>query len=252
MTETLPEHVLKNRALWDGIAHEWVAGGERAWADAEPSWGIWHIPESTLNLLPDLRGKRAIELGCGTGYISAWMVRRGAEVVAIDNSAGQIATACRLQQEHGLAFEIIHGNAETVPCPDATFDFAISEYGAALWCDPYVWIPEAARLLKPGGRLVFLSNSPLLVCCFPDEGDATTTLQRPYFGMHREEWPDGGVEFHLPHSTMIRHLEQSGFKFVDLIELQAPEGSPTQFDVPGDWAHQWPSEDVWLAERRPD
>ena len=87
------------------------------------------------------------------------------------------------------------GNAETVPLPDASFDLAVSEYGAALWADPYKWIPEAARLLRPGGRLAFLANSTLLMLCVPDyeaDGPATDRLLRPYFGMHRNEWPDYG------------------------------------------------------------
>ena len=58
-----------------------------------------------------------------------------------------------------------------MPLPDASFDFAISEYGASIWCDPYEWIPEAARLLRPGGRLVFLVNAPLIMLCGPDDED---------------------------------------------------------------------------------
>ena len=45
-------------------------------------------------------------------------------------------------------FPLIHGNAENIPLPDNTFDVAISEYGASGWCDPTLWIPEAARLLR--------------------------------------------------------------------------------------------------------
>ena len=113
-------------------------------------------------MLPDdLAGLDAIELGCGTAYVSAWMARRGARPVGIDNSAKQLETAARLQREHGIEFPLIHGNAERVPYPDASFDFAISEYGAVLWADPEAWVPEAARLLRPGGRLHVLTNHVL-------------------------------------------------------------------------------------------
>ena len=107
-------------------------------------------------------GKDSIELGCGTAYISAWLSRRGARVVGIDNSEAQLDTARRLQRQYGLDFPLIHGNAESIAYPDASFDFAISEYGACLWADPYLWVPEAARLLRSGGQLVFLTNSFLL------------------------------------------------------------------------------------------
>lgn len=42
------------------------------------------------------------------------------------------------------------------PAWHKSFDFAISEYGACLWVDPKKWVAEAARLLRPGGRLHFL------------------------------------------------------------------------------------------------
>lgn len=48
-----------------------------------------------------------------------------------------------------------------VPLEDGSFDVAVSEYGASIWCDPGKWIPEAARLLRPGGEVVFLRNSTL-------------------------------------------------------------------------------------------
>ncbi len=133
----LPEHVRRNRTLWDDWARKFVAAGEEAWAQETPTWGIWSVPESQVGMFPkDLAGKDAIELGCGTAYVSAWLAQRGARVVGIDNSAVQLATARRLQQQYGLAFPLLHGNAEAVPYPDASFDFAISEYGACLWAEP--------------------------------------------------------------------------------------------------------------------
>ncbi len=165
----LPEHVLSNRRYWDAKADSYVAAARRDWAAEEPSWGIWRVPEPRLRMLPaDPSGLDAIELGCGTAYVSSWLARRGAHPVGIDNSERQLQTARAMQAEHGLDFELIHGNAERVPRPDASFDFAISEYGASIWCDPELWIPEAARLLRPSGRLVFLVNSVLMMLCSSD------------------------------------------------------------------------------------
>lgn len=251
----LPEHVLRNRAFWDAQAPDYAAGGARAWARAEPTWGIWRVPESQLGVLPgDLAGQDAIELGCGTAYVSAWLARRGARVVGIDNSAAQLATARHLQREHGLDFPLLHGNAEEVPYPDASFDLAISEYGACLWADPYRWVPEAARLLRPGGGLIFLCNSALLTLCLPDEEDvpATDQLRRPAFGMYRLEWPgDPGIEFHLSHGDWLRLLRRSGFEVEDLIEVRPPDGATTRYRyVTLEWAQKWPAEEIWKARRR--
>jgi len=251
----LPEHVAKNRAYWDAMADQWVEPGRRNWA-SEPHWGIWHIPESDVHLLPaDLDGKDVIELGCGTAYVSAWLARRGARPVGIDNSAEQLKTARTLQDEFGLYFPLLHGNAEHVPFPAESFDLAISEYGAAIWADPYKWIPEAARVLRPGGQLIFLGNSLLFMLTVPDtdaEGPAGDRLIRDYFGMHRFEWPEeDSVEFHLNHGDWMRLLRSSGFEVEDLVELQAPEGATTRFPyVTAEWARHWPSEEVWKARKK--
>lgn len=251
----LPEHVQRNRAAWDKWASEYAAPGEAAWASETPTWGIWDVPESDLKMLPDdLAGQDAIELGCGTAYVSAWLARRGARVVGIDNSAAQLATARRLQQQYGLEFPLLHGNAEAVPYPDASFDFAISEYGACLWADPQRWVPEAARLLRPGGRLVFLTNSHLIALCTPEEDGvaATNQLVRAAFGLYRIEWPNAlEVEFHLSHGDWIRLLRRSGFEIEDLIEVRPPEtATRTRYPfVTLEWAQQWPSEEVWKVRR---
>jgi SAM-dependent methyltransferase len=257
MNDTLPEHVARNRAHWDTLAAEYAAYGEESWTTDEPRWGIWGIPEADLHLLPDdLAGKDVIELGCGTAYVSAWLARRGARVTGIDNSPAQLETARRLQRQHGLDFPLLLGNAEEVPLPGESFDFAVSEYGAALWADPYRWIPEAARLLRPGGELMFLTNGLILMLAVPDlevDGAATETLRRPYFGMHRNEWPDSaGVEFHLGYGDWIRVLRGSGFEVLDLVELRPPPGASTSYEfVTADWARNWPSEEAWKARRRP-
>ncbi|MCB0866126.1 MAG: class I SAM-dependent methyltransferase [Solirubrobacterales bacterium] len=252
-----PDHVLRNREEWDAWASDYVATGERNWSAEEPTWGIWDVPESEVPLLsPDaeLDGIDAIELGCGTAYVSAWLARRGARPVGIDNSAAQLETARRLQAEHGIDFPLLHGNAEEVPLPDASFDLAISEYGASIWCDPYKWIPEAARLLRPGGRLIFLVNSVLEMLCIPDtpEGAVGHELVRPLFGLHRIEWSDDrSVEFHLPHGEMITLLRREGFDVEELIEVRAPEGSTTRYSgITLEWARAYPTEEVWKARKR--
>ncbi len=171
----------------------------------------------------------------------------------MDNSARQLDTARRLQREHGLEFPLIHGNAEEVPLPDASFDLVISEYGAAIWADPYAWIPEASRLLRPGGELLFLGNGTLLMLAVPDEDDipAGRELLRPYFGMHRFEWPgEDSVEFHLGYGDWIRLLRANRFEVLDLVELRPPEGATTSYQfVTTEWARQWPSEQAWKARK---
>ena len=256
----LPDHVVENRRHWDADAPRWVTAGERAWSQDEPSWGLWGISNRELALLPDdLAATRAIELGCGTGYVSAWMRRRGASVYAIDNSSEQLATARRLAAEYGIDdIEWVHGNAEHVDQPDGSFDFAISEHGAAIWCDPHVWIPEAHRLLRSGGSLVFLGNHPFAMICTAVDGasPAGVTLERDYFGLGRLDWTGaaedpGGIEFNMEISSWMRLFDDVGFDIVDFHEIRAPASAEgTEFWVPATWARRFPAEQAWVLVKR--
>jgi SAM-dependent methyltransferase len=230
------------------------ARAEAAWAKDEVDWGIWHVPESELHALPDVTGKDVVELGCGTGYVGAWLKKLGAaRVVGVDPTPAQLQTARRCNERFGLGLEFVEAFAEDVPLPDAAFDLAVSEYGASIWADPGRWIPEAARLLKPGGELVFLRNSTLAILCSPDEDLPTTeTLQRPQFGMYRFQWPGEGVEYHLPHGEWIRLLRANGFEILDLIEIQAPADAETHDHyayVTAEWGRKWPAEEIWVARK---
>lgn len=248
-------HVTRNRAAWDALASEYAEPGRRSWSSPDVAWGVWHVPESRLGVLPEVNGLDVIELGCGTAYVSAWLARRGARPVGVDNSAAQLRTARRLQLEFGLEFPLLHADAEALPFASDSFDLAFSEYGAALWCDPYRWIPEAARVLRRGGRLIFLTNSTLLMLTVPDlesDGPAGVALLRDYFGMHRFDWPDDpGIEFHLTHGDWIRLLRANDFDIEDLIEVQPPEGSVTRYPyITLEWARRWPGEEIWKARKR--
>jgi SAM-dependent methyltransferase len=248
-----PDHVLRNRSAWDRWAAGYAGPGLLNWT-AEPRWGIWGIADEQVGVLPAaLEGRDSIELGCGTGYVSAWLARRGARPVGLDNSSAQLATAAGMQDQFGLRFPLVQASAERVPFSDASFDLAISEYGASIWCDPYTWIPEAARLLRPGGRLIFLVNSVVLMLTVPEQDGlpATEQLLRPYFGMHRFEWPDDeSVEFHLGHGDMIRLLRLCQLEVEDLLELRPPPAATASHPLATiDWARQWPCEEVWKARK---
>jgi SAM-dependent methyltransferase len=247
-----PDYLAANVAEWTKQAADQRVFGHRAWSKAEPSWGIFAVPDAELGLLPaDTSGLRVIELGCGTGYVSAWLARRGARTIGLDPTASQLRIAADLQGEFRLRFPLVRGAAETLPFADDSFDFAISEYGAAIWADPYRWIPEAARVLRPGGELVMLGNSTLLMLCVPDEegGAADARLLRPLFGLHRMDWSDtADTEFHLSHGERIRLLRAHGFEILDLLEIRPQPGAKTRYDfVTAEWANRWPCEEVWRA-----
>jgi SAM-dependent methyltransferase len=256
MSSPEPDSVAVNRAVWTRSNERW--GDAKAldtWRRPEIAWGTWAVPESELHALPDdLAGLDVVELGCGVAYFSAWLARRGARPVGVDPTPAQLETARRCQRETGIEFPLVEAYGEAVPLPDAAFDLVLSEYGASIWADPYRWIPEASRLVRPGGLLVFLRNSTLSILCGPDVGSVGETLVRPQFGMHRFDWrsDDGGIEFHLGHGDWVRVLRANGFELLDLIEIQAPAAAVTHefYDfVAAEWAKQWPSEEIWVARK---
>jgi SAM-dependent methyltransferase len=170
--------------------------------------------------------------------------------VGVDPTPAQLETARRMQAETGIQFPLVEAYAEDVPLPDASFDIVVSEYGASIWADPYKWLPEAARLLREKGRLVFLRNSPLSMLCMTLER-VDECLQRPQHETGRIEWPDTGeVEFHPSHGELIDILRGAGFEIERLIELYAPDDAETHAyygHVTADWARKWPAEEIWVA-----
>ena len=245
------DHIARNRAAWEHGDVNALASGRRARETDELRWGVWQTPESELRLLSGFEpGEDAIELGAGSAATSAWLARHGLRPVAIDISRAQLRTAETLQREFDETFRLLHANAEEVPFDSESFDLAVSEYGASLWCDPRRWVVEAHRLLRPGGRLVFVTASPLLITCTPyDDSAAETRLVREHFARYRVEF-DTTVEFHLSHANWIRLLRVVGFEIDDLIEVQASPGAVPSFGfVTAEWGARWPSEDIWIAHR---
>jgi SAM-dependent methyltransferase len=249
-----PEYVQQNVANWTRANTEYTdASAARAWAHEEITWGVFQAPESKLNLLGDVNGLDVVELGCGTAYFSSWLARRGARVVGVDPTPAQLATARRLQAETGIEFPLVEAIGEDVPLPDSSFDLVLSEYGASLWADPNRWVPEAARLLRPRGRLVFLTNSTVCVLCTTMVG-VGEQLVRPQFELGKWVWPDTNeVEFHLAHGDWIELLHENGFEVERLVELFANPESETHTYykyVTAEWAQKWPPEEAWAARKR--
>jgi SAM-dependent methyltransferase len=245
---------MHNRELWSVVNDQFTDDeADRRWAAGGITWGLFHLPEDDLGLLGDVAGRAVVELGCGTAFVSAGLARAGARPVAVDLSRAQLATARRCQERFGVAFPLVEADAEEVPLRSGTFDLVVSDYGAAPWCEPRSWLSEAARLLRPGGRLVFLTNSVLAGLCVPAEGGvAGDRLLRPQRDLARITWPGGGVEHHPGHGDWVRELRAAGFVIDALYELHPPAGSstPVYYDiVTAEWAERWPAEDVWIAHR---
>ena len=247
----------RNERYWDEYAQGYHMGHEQGLPTDEPTWTVWGTTERELGALGDTRDRDVVELGCGGAQFSIGLARGGARCTAIDVSTEQLALGRRLleaaQEQEGrpLAVELVHADVEDTGLESASFDIAFSDYGASMFADPLRWVPEAARVLRPGGRLVFSSISPMLETCWPsDQSEVADRLVKDYFGMHRFE-ERSAVYYNLPYGEWVRLFRRSGFDIVDLIETRPPEGMETSAWRSANqvaWARRWPAETIWVLE----
>lgn len=239
-----PEHVEANRAAWNAGADEYQRKhGPFLRGDA---WGTWQIPEAELGLLGDVAGKDVLELGCGAARFSIALAARGARCVGLDYSERQLEHARSL----GADFPLVHAAAESVPLPDSAFDVVFSDHGALSWGDPQRVVPEAARLLRAGGLLVFNVTSPFARMCLDEDADEQIErLLRPYFGLHRIDEGDGAATYNLGYGEWIRLLRSNGLAVEDLVEPQPHPGATTSYGIPAEWAERWPAECIWVCRK---
>ena len=100
------------------------------------AWGTSQIPEVELHILGEVEGRDILEFGCGAAQWSIALAQHGARPVGLDLSERQLEHARRLMAEAGVSFPLIHGSAEAVPLPDASFDIVFCDHGAMTFADP--------------------------------------------------------------------------------------------------------------------
>jgi SAM-dependent methyltransferase len=248
----LTPHEAHNRAMWDAYSDEYQAKhGAQLAASGGLAWGTSQIPEAEFRVLGDVSGKDILELGCGAAQWSIALSQAGARPVGLDLSERQLEHARRLMAEAGIDFPLIHGSAEAVPLPDATFDIVFCDHGAMTFADPYRTVPEAARLLRPGGLFAFSHHSPIETICWAlGEEMVGERLVNDYFGMHRFEEDDESY-FQLPYGEWIRLFRANDLVVEDLIEPRPPEGATSSYRNADElaWARRWPSEQIWRLRR---
>ncbi|CAO5153317.1 putative SAM-dependent methyltransferase [Frankia sp. AiPs1] len=262
-------HVRTNRARWNEISDEYqrLNGPQirRQAFTGDISWGLWEIPESRLGVLGEVAGRDVLEMGCGGGQWSTALVRRGARAVGLDLSERQLSHSRRLASDTGLDFPLVQASAEAVPFAEASFDIVFADHGAFSFADPLRAIPEAARVLRPGGLLAFSHVSPIYeITVRPGRDAPGTRLIRDYFGLRLVAEADGLVSMNLPYGAWIRLFRDSGLVVEDLLEPRPPsalsegqaETGPEAEATAGGrgdevWARRWPSECVWRLRKPP-
>jgi SAM-dependent methyltransferase len=248
---TVSDHERHNREFWDADADDYQA--VHAPRVDIPTWGVWELPESELGVIGDVAGLDVLELGCGDARWSVHLARAGARVVALDLSQGQLRHARERITAVEQPIPLVCASAEHVALAPETFDLVVCDHGAMSFCDPHRSVPEVARLLRTGGRLVFSHTTPWPYLTWNFEKERVgRRLRRSYFGMHRfdDGAGEGTVDFQLPYGDWIRCFRRQGLVIDDLVELRAPEHATTTFDdFDARWARRWPAEQIWVTRK---
>ncbi|MFC9795460.1 class I SAM-dependent methyltransferase [Streptomyces sp. NPDC127584] len=239
-----------NRRLWNRISGAYQHAHDPQIGASPRLWGMYSVPDAHLGVLGDVAGKRVLELGCGAGQWSRSLAAEGADVVGIDLSEAQLAAAAAAMGE--ARYPLVQGAAEQLPFADAGFDLVFCDFGGLSWAPPHLAVPQAARVLRPGGRLVFNVASPWFEACYDEQAArVTTTLRQDYFGLSAIGEGDGATSYQLTYGDWVRVLRGAGLVIDDLVEPRPEIGTPNGYNEtdPPDWAHRWPAELLWVTHR---
>jgi SAM-dependent methyltransferase len=233
------ESARANRRWWDAAAPAYLAEHGHDLGDADFLWCPEGLREDDARLLGDVAGRRVLEIGCGSAPCARWLRRAGAEVVALDLSAGMLARAAELNRSTGLAVPLVQAEAAVLPFADGCLDLACSAFGGLPFvADAGAVFAEVARVLRPGGRFVASVNHPMR-WPFPDSPDPEDLRvvssyfdRRPYV-----ETDDDGrtvyVEHHRTVGDWVRAVVGAGLVLTDLLE---PEWTPGRTQDWGQWS----------------
>ncbi|NHA67248.1 class I SAM-dependent methyltransferase [Phycicoccus flavus] len=229
-----------NRAWWDAEAEDYHREHGDFLGDAGFVWGPEGWTEDELGLLDLAPGMTVLEIGAGAAQCSRRLVRDrdDVRVVASDLSRGMLRTAQRLDAGAGRPVPLLQCDGGRLPVADAAVDRVFTAYGVVPFvADSAAVLREAARVLRPGGRLVFSTSHPVR-WAFPDvPGPEGLTATTSYFDRTPYVESSGGVVTYVEHhrtvGDLVRQVVGAGLVLLDLVEPEWPDRNPQTW---GGWS----------------
>jgi SAM-dependent methyltransferase len=139
----------------DSMRSMWMAGDFGVVAKT-----ISGAAESFIDRLGIPSGSRVLDVACGTGNTSIPLARKGCIVTGVDIAPNLLIQARERAAADGLTATFDEGDAEQLPYPDASFDAAVTMFGAMFAPRPELVASELGRVLKPGGLLAMANWNP--------------------------------------------------------------------------------------------
>ncbi len=249
-----------SRLWWDRNADEYQDEHGEFLGDDRFTWCPEGLDEADARLLGDpasLKDADVLEIGAGAAQCSRWLAARGARPVALDISLRQLQHSRRIDLGRGGPMvAVVQADAAVLPFADGSFDLACSAYGAVPFsADTAGLMREVHRVLRPGGRWVFSVTHPIR-WAFPDEpGVEGLTATASYFDRtpYVEQDEQGRATYVEHHRTLgdrVRELTGAGFRLLDLVEPEWPEGLEQEW---GGWSplrgRHLPGTAIFVTER---
>ncbi len=245
-----------SRHWWDLDADNYQAEHGDFLGLVDLVWCPEGLRESEAGLLGPVAGRRILEVGCGAASGARWLVTQGAEVVAVDLSAGMLRHATAAGDASGVRPMLVQADAMALPLRDSTFDIAFTAFGAVPFVDDSAAVNcEVFRVLRPGGRWVFSTTHPMR-WIFPDDpGESGLIAVQSYFDRrpYVEFDPVGELTYVEHHRTIgdrIRELVGAGFCVVDIVEPEWPDGHERLW---GQWSplrgRLFPGTAIYVADK---